>query len=180
MPKRDDNKEVSETGNWNVASDYARSMIMEEIYLAKEYSRIARFGTTTLQEELEGIYGNKQEMQLKGFERLLDCLITLIDNSLFAIKNKNDKKKLNGYRITLKKIEKIIPKLYAQIINNIKKTRELNINYKVYHPVLETVLKIKSRINEPLNKAHLIFTDKEEFDPKEFKKRMKERMVNKG
>ena len=49
-----------------------------------------------------------------------------------------------------------------------------------FNKVLEIVFEIKSAINFPLNRNHLIFTDREEFDPHAYKKAMKERMTHKG
>ena len=46
--------------------------------------------------------------------------------------------------------------------------------------VLEIIVEIKSLINIPLNNNHLIFTDKEEFDPHAYKNEMKKRMTERG
>ncbi|KKL77847.1 hypothetical protein LCGC14_2030750, partial [marine sediment metagenome] len=53
-------------------------------------------------------------------------------------------------------------------------------NKEIYEKVLERVLEIKALINEPLNKNHLIFTDKKEFDPRAFKEGIKKRIIGQG
>ena len=50
----------------------------------------------------------------------------------------------------------------------------------LFNKTLELVSEIKADINLPLNKNHLIFVDKEEFDPAMFKKKLKDRIINKG
>lgn len=169
---------ISETGNWNVAADYSRLKIMKHLYLADEYSNIAIFGTSTLVEDLENPFP-KDYLMIKGFERLLQCLIMLIDNSLFAIKYEKHKEELEEYRKVLRSILDIIPALYTNISSR-KNGNHIRLSRQRYVKVLDRVLDIKRKINEPLNKSHLIFTDKEEFDPVAFKERIKDRIVNQG
>ncbi len=179
MPKGDDYEGISETGNWNVASDFSKLKIMKNLYLADEYSNIAIFGTSSLIEELENPY-NVDELKLRGFKRLVTCLILLIDNTVFAIRNKTDKESLETYRTILKRIVKIYPTLSRVRQDQRRNIRELIIIEKEYSKVLDIILDIKTKINTPLNKAHLIFTDKEEFDPEEFKKKWKKDASTRG
>ena len=67
----------------------------------------------------------------------------------------------------------------VRVINKYNEKRT-SINLELFEKVLKQILEIKSNINEPLNKNHLIFTDREEFDPSAFKKSLKDRMVNRG
>lgn len=172
MPKGEDHEGISETGNWNVASDFSKYKIMKNLYLADEYSNIAIFGTSSLVEEMENPY-NIDELKLRGFKRLINCLILLIDNTLFAIRVKGDIKILTDYRIKLKRITGIMSTLTRVKQDHRRNTKEILILEGKYTKVLDIVLDIKTGINKPLNKAHLIFTDKEEFNPEEFKKRWK-------
>ena len=73
-----------------------------------------------------------------------------------------------------------MPVFFRYKFNQVKRTKEMVVIPKTYDKILEIVLEIKALINEPLNKSHLIFTDKEEFDPKAFKDAMKSRIINKG
>lgn len=187
---------ISDTGNWNVASDYSKLKIMQHLYMADEYEIIATFGTSTLIEEMQLTF-NPDYLRIRAFRRLVKALIMLIDNSLFAIKdvrsqfgrkqkaNENDKTKtdkdiLIEYRKDLKQVYDIIPALFKVKRDSIRKTSEVSINKELYDPVLEKVLAIKSKINEPLNRSDLLFLDKEEFDPRDFKKQIMERLATKG
>lgn len=174
-----DDFNVSETGNWNVASNYADLKIMKPLMYADIYAEIAYFGTTDLFEELQLNTPNYDTLKFKGFERLIRVLLTLIGNSYFAIKHNTDKELLTKFKTDLEHIESIKGKLIEIKTDFINKTQELSLTPD-YYKVLGIVLKIKDEINTPLNKSHLIFTDKEEFDPKAFKNAIKERMVNKG
>jgi hypothetical protein len=184
MPKKDldtDDFIISETGNWNVAAEYSKLKIMKPLYLADEYADIAVFGTASLIEDLQLQEVNMDQLRILGFKRLVRCLITLIENTFFAIKKSDkDKELMLDFKLRLIKIEKIIPALFKFRTNSIKRTKELYLVKKDYDKVLEEVLKIKAEINAPLNRNHLIFTDKEEFDPKKFKEALKDRMINKG
>ena len=133
---------------------------------------------TTLVEDLENPFP-KDYLMIKGFERLLQCLIMLIDNSLFAIKYEKHKEELEEYRKVLRSILDIIPALYTNVSSR-KNGNHIRLSRQRYVKVLDRVLDIKRKINEPLNKSHLIFTDKEEFDPVAFKERIKDRIVNQG
>lgn len=181
MPKKDvlsDDYIISETGNWNVAADYSKLKIMKNLYLADEYSNIALFGYDSMLEELENPFP-VDVLKLKGFERLINCLIMLIDNTLFAIK-KGGKSGLKDHRKQLQKILKIMPTLSKVISSQRTKTKKIQINYEKYNKVLEIVLDIKSKINEPLNKNHLIFTDTEEFDPQKYKEQIMKDAARRG
>ena len=170
---------MSETGNWNVASDYAKIKIMKPLWLADEYELISIFGTADFIEELN-LQVSIDTLKIRGFKRLVNCLLMLIDNSYFAVKKDRGRKEMEEYKKELQRINKIIPVLYKTIRNQLKKTTELKLNKEKYEEVLEKVLEIKAGINEPLNKNHLIFTDKTEFDPRAFKIGIKDRIVNQG
>ncbi len=170
---------VSETGNWNVASDYARLKIMKPLYLADEYELISIFGSADFIEELN-LTINADVLKIRGFKRLVNCLIMLIDNSYFAVKKDKGQQDLLDFKEELKRIDKIIPLLCKTKTNQLKKTKELILIKEKYDPVLQRVLEIKAGINKPLNQNHLIFTDKKEFDPRAFKEGIKDRMINQG
>lgn len=170
---------ISETGNWNVASEYAHLKIMKPLWLADEYELIATFGTIDFIDEF-----NKDipldSLKIKGFQRLVQSLIMLINNTYFAIKEDRGRDKMEEYRKELEKIYKVIPKLYSYKQNQIKKTKEIIINIDPYEKILERVIELKALINKPLNQNHLIFTERKEFDPRAFKEYVKDRMINHG
>lgn len=168
--KREDGYNVSELGNWNVASDYSRLKIMKPLDFCDHYENIARFGYDTMIEQLENFGVPLDTLKLIGFERLVNELIKLCDNSMFAMKSGGTKKELKGIEDKLKIIRKIIPTLSKTI--NKQKSKVITIIPEKYYKVLDIVADIKSKVNEPLNKNHLIFTNKEEFDPKAYKEQI--------
>lgn len=171
MEKREKEYNVSDIGNWNVAKEYSHFKLMRHLYLIDEYTNIAIFGSASLIEELENNYPT-DVLKLNGLNRLINSLILIIDNSLFACKKGNSKKTLQDYRKQLKSIIEILPVVYKTIRKDGRS--EVRLVPEKFSKVLEKVLEIKSNMNEPLNMNHLIFTDKEEFDPKKYKKQIME------
>lgn len=183
MPKESifDDFSVSETGNWNVADGYTKHKILGPMIRCEIYEDLATFGYESLAEELVSWYSVPDDVvRIKGFQRLVKELIKLCKNAKFAMTKSGTKKSLEDLENELKRIKKVTPVLYEVYVNQVRKTREFKIIPQKFDPVLERVLEIKSEINEPLNKNDMIFTHKEEFDPKAFKKALMERMVNKG
>lgn len=183
MPKRDqEDSIVSETGNWNVADSYAKSKIMRPLILCDYYEDIAYFGYDSIAEELVNYSSPPNDViKLRAMKRLTKQLIRLIDNCKFALKKGKTKEKALGYRELLIKLDSTIPKLIKETYNAVEDKRTVSIsNISLFNEVLEKISEIKSKINEPLNENHLIFTDKEEFDAKAFKAKLKDRMINQG
>lgn len=178
---REDGYNISDTGNWNVASDYSKLKIMKPLYLCDEYATISTFGTSHLVEELQS---NQlisiDDMKIRGFQRLIHHLIMIIDNSYFAIKKDKGREDLESYKKELIRFKKITGILFKYQVNHIRKTRTLMIIQDKYNPVLDRILEIKSLINIPLNRNHLIFTDKEEFDPQKYKKEIFDSITTRG
>ncbi len=178
VEKREEGYNVSELGNWNVASDYARLKIMKPLDYCDHYENIARFGYDTLLEQLDNFGVPLDTLKIIGFERLVNELLKLIGNARFSMKVAGTKEALEKLEKRLIIIRQIIPALYKTIIR--KKEKEIILNYDKYYKALDLLLVIKSEINEPLNKNHLIFTDKPEFDPKKYKKEIMEGAITRG
>ena len=176
--EKEEGYNVSELGNWNVAADYSKLKIMKPLDFADHYENIARFGYDTLMEQLENINIPLDTLKLIGFERLVNELIKLCGNSKFAMKVGDTKEQLEDYEDNLKKMRRLIPLLYRVITKNKKKV--VVIHEQIYYKSLDYVIEIKSKLNEPLNKNHLIFTDKQEFSPKAYKKQIMEDAQSRG
>ncbi len=177
MPKKEDTYGTSETGNWNVASDFSRLKIMKQLYLADEYANLSIFGSIDLLDE-NSMPIDIDRNKINGFKRLVQCLIMIIDNTIFAIKKL--KTEMENYKKELVRISKIIRVLYKIRTNHIQKTSKLIIRKEIYDFVLNRVLEIKSLINEPLNQADLIFTSHDDFDSKSAKEMIKDGLFNIG
>lgn len=179
MKRRDysESYEISETGNWNVAMDYSKYKIMKPLANCDIYENIAEFGYDTLNEELVNWGVPTDNLRLMGFKRLVKELLKLIKNSKFALKKKGTKEEIEKYETSLEKVLKIIPTLSKKIVNQRTNQVTIKIKEEEFSKVLDVVLKIKSSINKPLNKNHLIYTDKDEFDPTAFKKETIKRFI---
>lgn len=182
MPKGSDEKGISETGNWNVAADFSKFKIMKYLYLSDQYSTIATFGYDSMLDELEGLVNMIPiaQLRLTGLRRLIDCLITLIGNSRFAIKSKELRIELDKEKENLEKLITLFPMLYETTTKVRAKSKTIMINERVFSKFMKEVERIKIWINEPLNQYHLIFVNKEEVDISEAKKSFMEQAINRG
>jgi len=176
--QKEEGYNISESGNWNVASDYAKIKIMKPLDYVDHYENIARFGYDTLLEQLENFGIPLDNLKLIGFERLINELIKLCYNAEFSMKAAGTKKMLMDYKKEIEDFRKILPVLSKTIVKQGKKS--LVLDNEKYYKVLDKVIELKAKLNEPLNKNHLIFTDKQEFDPKAYKKQIKEGATTRG
>ena len=183
MPKRDEGESIiSETGNWNVADSYSKSKIMKPLLLCDYYEDIATFGYDSIIEELINFESPPNDLiRIKAIKRLVKELIRVIDNSKFALKKQGTKKEILKYRKAIVQLGNLIPKLGKIRYNQIEDRKTIAITDEgLFTTILEKLSEIKSKINEPLNRNDLLFTNKEEFDPVAFKDRLKRRMIEKG
>lgn len=178
MAKKEEGYNVSELGNWNVASDYSRLKIMKPLDFSDHYENIARFGYDTLIEQLENFGIPLDTLKLIGFERLVNELLKLCGNVKFAMKATGTRGELDKIIERLEEYRGIIP-LLSKTIKKQKRIYTVLIPDK-YYKALDNVIKIKSSLNEPLNKNHLIFTNKEEYDPKIEKKKIMDNATTRG
>lgn len=178
MAKREEDYNISELGNWNVAADYSKLKIMKPLYLCDTYENIAKFGHDSILDQLAEFNIPTDIIRINGFIRLVDELLKLINNSKFALKIAGTLDTMEKHEEKLKQVVKIIP-----LLSKTTKTRKgqiTKIDEKKYNGVMELVLKIKSDINDPLNKNNLIFTDKEEFDPIKYKEQLIKNITTRG
>ena len=180
MGAKEEGYNISETGNWNVAARYSDLKIMKPLNNCDIYQNIAKFGYDSLSEELENYGVPIESLRLMGLDRLIHELLKLIENTKFAMKVKGTKDTLIKQEELLKKILIFTPKISTTKTNQIRKTKVTKINEPLFNLILNKVLDIKQKVNEPLNKNDLIFTSKEEFDPIEHKKQIFDRATTQG
>lgn len=172
---------ISETGNWNVADKFTKVKIMLPMAKCEMYEDLAQFGYDNFLDELIDYYNIPMDVtRLKGLNHLIKELLKICKNVKFAMKRGNSKKELQKYEDQLKAINKLIPSLYKIKVDQVRKTKIINLIPGKFDLILEKVIEIKAGINDPLNQNDLIFVNKEEFDPKEYKRKMMERMKTKG
>lgn len=172
---------ISETGNWNVADTFSKRKIMIPLDNCDFYEDIALYGHASFLDELIEYQGPTDELKLRGLRRLVNELIKLAKNARFAMKKDKTRARLLGLQEKLYIIrDKLLPLTYRPYTDESQGIQTIQLNEDAFKKTLEAVSEIKAAINEPLNQNHLIFTDKEEFDPRAFKDRIKDRMINKG
>lgn len=181
-PKEDSDYMISETGNWNVADQFAKSKIMRPLIRCEYYEDIATFGYESIIEELANFQSPPNDViRIRAMKRLIKELIRVIDNAKFALKKSGTKQTALKYKKLLQDLELLIPDLIRVSTNKIKGIKTISIkSIALFDEVLGQVSQIKSKINEPLNANHLIFTDKEEFNARGAKDNFKKRMIEQG
>lgn len=182
MAKKQDFLDMSETGNWNVADPYTKLKIMQPLIFIDEYERIAIFGTSDIVEEFTITPALMLHARIKALKRMNHELIILCDNTLFALKKKEDQEKMQSFQESLKKIWKLLPSVSSIKRNSIDKSRDnqLAIDEIKFDKILELLSKIKSEINFLLNRSDLIFSSTEEFDPKKLKDKIMDEILESG
>lgn len=184
MPKTrqtDEKFMTSETGNWNVADSFSKIKIMGPMIKCEAYEDIAINGYEDFADELMNVSVSTDELQIRALRRLINELIRLAKNTKFAMKRDKTAKDLDVIKNRLELIrDKIFPATFKKCVDQSSGIDFLRINKDIFYLALDKVSEIKSDINLPLNRNHLIFTDREEFDPKAFKERIKQRIINQG
>jgi hypothetical protein len=170
------------TGNWNSAREYSEELIIKLLLNAKDHLRLARSGALNVTEEIQNLVYkvNIDDLKLIGFKSLVNDLMDVIDNSLFAIKGETDQKLVKKYFDRLDRIYKLIPKLSTTSEDQVKGIVKVKIVNERYEKLLRIVSHIKRKLLYPMNRSDLIFTSKKEFNPKDFKDKMKKRMTEHG
>jgi len=162
-----------DTGNWNSAPQYADLKIMRQLFLIDEYYTIAKFGFSSLLDELTIQDFNKEMLKIKGIKRLISSLLLLISNVYFALPKKETQHRelLDKFEKELMDMEDHINDLVISVTQIQLKKRILKINEKKFKEFLRKLYFIKKEINDPLNNANLIFFTKKkrEFDADKIK-----------
>jgi hypothetical protein len=170
---------LSETGNWNIAGDYASLKIMKLLYLADEYEIISTFGATNFYDELN-LTAGKDLLRVKALDRLISILMMLINNTKFAIVHSSDIETLNMLHHNLEQLRPMTKYVYTERRDEIKKEKYVKIDEEKFSKLLKAVVDIKQDINMPLNKSHLIFISREIYDPREQKKKIIDEAIRRG
>ena len=159
-----------ESGNWNVAQNYAQSIIMKPLYEIEEYIKVCHFGATELTNQLMLDDETLSKARITALRRLQKSIEMIIRNTLFAVRKK-DQEEMKDYLKYVIQVEKMIPKCQK----NIKVSSgagfiiQTKIEEKVFNSLLDILINISQEIRVPLNKADLIFQSVDEFDPDKIK-----------
>lgn len=171
--------DMEETKTWNVAQSYSNLKIFKWLYYADEYCVIAKFGTSDMIDEFVTNDNMRNIARIKSLYRLTNCLLMIIDNSIFALRKK-DKPTMEEYRKKLIQIEKVIPVCHSNIYNQKNKTTSTIIDEEKFKKILSLLENIKREINTPLNNADMIYYKSEEVDPDELMRQIQEDIIHSG
>ena len=183
MPKKTgDDAVISELGNWNVASDFVREKIMKPLIKIDYYEDIAARGFESIEMDVFNWQAPPNALvRIKGMQWMISEMNKLILNTKFALKKSGTKEQIMKLKESIDKIKTILPKLSKKIVDNIEGTEKIVIRDEIlFDDVLDRLRTIKSNINEPLNKNHLIFVDSEEFDPQKYKEQIMKQATERG
>lgn len=165
--KKSSNAPFDDSGNWNNAKRFSDTKIQGILESLDKYETIARFGFSTPEEKIQNLKLPKEEIdfiRLQGLKYYVSGIIQLLENSDFAVTKEREKFE-KYYEAIIIIRDKIIHKLGRETGN-----KTASIRTKDYFAVLSYVQRIKSKINNPLNKNGLIFINRKEFDLKQAKK----------
>ena len=166
--------DISESGNWNVAGRYTDLKIMKWLYLIDVYEEMAKFGTSSMIDELTITEDIKNQARVVALSRLFHTSLKLIKNTRFAVRLKDYKNRIDEFLKDLLELKKLIPIVSYNSFNQKTKKSGILVDTIKFNFVLDKLIDINSEILEPLNRANLIFTSVDEFDPDKIKKQMEE------
>lgn len=127
------------------------------------YELIAQYGAYDMDEEIIFSASEMAQRRVEGINRFLTTLKQLLGNVKFAIK-KGDRDKVEEYIQRLENVEKVIEGVATESENCITHELELNINEPHFKKCFNILHEVKNGINEPINKAGLIFRSSEDID----------------
>jgi hypothetical protein len=164
-------------GNWNTAGDFVKQKILKYLVEIDYFYNLAIFGTNDIYGDTFMTNENlRNTARLNSVKRLIHTIITLLRNTKFAI-IPTDQPSFEEY---IDRLLVIVNKLHW-IKSEIKSGGKLKIliDENLFDKVINEIMhKMMDEVNFKLNKAGLIFTQKEEYDVKEQMKKFKQRIEN--
>jgi hypothetical protein len=170
--------ETSETGNWNVAQNWTNEMIFRPFLESIEYLQLAKFGYSDIEEYFTLSPEIKIQTRIQSIDLARNKIEMGIRLCLFAIRSKQDKDKVKELLDDAVKLQEYIPMIKKNVTDRDK--IKLDIDEENFNHVYKVLLRIITEVTEPMNRNDLIFNFREQFDPAEFKRGMKERYVQGG
>jgi hypothetical protein len=171
--------DTSESGNWNVARPFIHYKVMQPLYLIDQYKRIARFGSVEMGDEMTFPEEVKIKARITALQRLADETYMLMCNTDFAIK-KGQKPMFEILKEQAKTINKLINGTYEKTLNYATKKIGFKINENLFDAALNSLIEINTQLLDILNRADIVFTTIEDFNPDEYKDRIMNEIINSG
>jgi hypothetical protein len=164
------------TDAWNVAQGYTHLKILKPLVEMDKLVRIAIYGCENIEDSMQTPEEFKIMMRIEAMNRLIDTLREIIENSDFAMNQKETKNDLLKLNMRISNVEAVIQGISRK--TNDARTGETKtiLNEEHFWICLEELRTIKREIPDPLNKNSLIFPSSDETD---FDK-LKELLINGG
>jgi hypothetical protein len=169
------NYEGSETGNWNIAENWSNEMIFKPFYEASQYLTIAKFGCSNIEEDFMFNDETKVKSRVRALNWAKDKLEQGIRQCLFAIRNQTDKDKVKAYLKEIVDLNEVMNMVEQKIVD--RDTVKSLVNEEAFDLAYGVLNRIFTEVTEPMNKSDLIFNFREQFDPKEFKDKIRESFI---
>ncbi len=164
-------------GNWNTAGFYVKEKIQDYLKKVDSFYELSIFGYSEMYNDVFMKNDNlKNTARIHALKRLIYTIITLLRNTKFAVLPK-DQPLFKKY---IERLLFIVSKLY-KLKSEIKSRGKINIilDEVLFDKIINEVMQdIMDDVNFKLNKAGLIFTQKEDYDVKEQMKKFKDRIEN--
>jgi hypothetical protein len=172
---------VEETGKWNTAKTYSEMMIMQPLYLCKQYREICYFGTSEIIEEFIITEQNKTQGRLYGLERYVVTLMSLITDAVGQVKSPS-KMTLKNFQIALGILKNSmhLTKETTTRENYNGRFEKIEIREDIFNYILQKLININEDVSEILTQNDLIFYNIPEFDMDKAKEEFMGRISNEG
>ena len=173
--KYNDMSEFTSSKNWNTAEAYTNLQIQRHINNCDELRTICESGTLDINSQIIGGIPPQKivEARVIALRRYFLEIKHLIDNCMFAL-NKKDKDEAI-------KIEEKVRPLQAYLDNvTERKGGVVVIKRKLYDELLGLFNKYLRDLKTPINNSNIIYGSNIDFDPVDFKQKIKDNIINVG
>ncbi len=176
-----DRETYSDSGNWNIAQQYAYNMILKPLMLINEYKTIATFGTSDLINEFEVPEEVKTVAKISAIKRMHNTMEDVVSGCKFALK-KDDVEFMEKIGVALKQIE---PDLVT-ISKSVQKTNATGSSQHIviielnFNKVFNMLKRLHEAMLHPMNRAELIFRASDRSDFSTWKADIKRSVVEQG
>lgn len=149
---------------WNVAQGYTHLKILKPLVEMDKLVKIALYGTENIEESSMIDEQIKTQMKIEAMNRLIDTLREIIENSNFAMNQKETKNSLKKLTIRIEQVESVIGGISKTTLDQRTGESQIILNGDHFWICLEELRSIKKEIPEPLNQNSLIFPMSDEID----------------
>lgn len=149
---------------WNVAQGYTHLKILKPLVEMDKLVKIALYGTEDIEESLRIDEQTKKQLKIEAMHRLIDTIREIIENSNFAMNQKDTKDTLEKLNKRIIEVESVISGISRTTTDQRTGEYKIILNEDHFWICLQELRSIKKLIPEPLNQNSLIFPMSDEID----------------